>query len=462
MGVNWDGTGNIPATLAFLSVIVMATCPPQVLGVSLIFAVIGYKCHVWIGALWVSFFAMTGLAATLYTWSHVSSTPESLLPSDEELEAGGGTECGSRPKKPLERLWASAAYCMYMPSVFLMNVLWSAPHTVTVVPRFLVLLYFEVVSVVLVSTAGLLAGLCKRVGLGLWHQGGQYHPCSGGTRTPVILVSASGCEMNWIVPRLNLLCQSHLFGPVLVFENRPGEDDGIREQAEKLRDFILESDQLDRDQSVVLIGHSMGGLICAYLTDMLECQNQIQVGSVVCISTPWAGFDDSSGLAGLPRRALGVLCRALGRCGGGKLSRKMLGDMQADSRVLREIQDYQLMPANSVKESRPRFYNLAGSLDPLVANSKHITGKNAFWSCWLPHVGHSSILLSRTMWDQVCVFVCVCVFLSFLARRCVPDTAFTGHKPRAPQKARPFSEACVSQSHLANRCGTQPLLAADT
>merc|ERR1712216_996241 len=82
-------------------------------------------------------------------------------------------------------------------------------------------------------------------------------------------------------------------------------------------------------------------------------------------------------------------------------SQKLRQDLEADSRVLVQIQDLQLQPVNSHKESRPRFYNLAGSLDVLTASSRHIAAKNAFWYCLLPHVGHSSILLSRTMWDQV-------------------------------------------------------------
>ena len=47
------------------------------------------------------------------------------------------------------------------------------------------------------------------------------------------------------------------------------------------------------------------------------------------------------------------------------------------------------------------YYNLAGTLDPLVVPSKLIISRKAFWSCWLPHVGHYSILMSQTMWDQV-------------------------------------------------------------
>ena len=77
---------------------------------------------------------------------------------------------------------------------------------------------------------------------------------------------------------------------------------------------------------------------------------------------------------------------------------------QAGSRVLKEIQDFQLTPASRNNESRARFYNLAGTLDLLMADSRQIAGRNAFWCCWLPHVGHSSILLSRTVWEQVFFF----------------------------------------------------------
>ena len=43
-------------------------------------------------------------------------------------------------------------------------------------------------------------------------------------RSPVIFVSANGGEAQWIVPRLNFLTKSHLFGPVLVFESEGGPE----------------------------------------------------------------------------------------------------------------------------------------------------------------------------------------------------------------------------------------------
>ena len=116
----------------------------------------------------------------------------------------------------------------------------------TVVPRSLVVVFFELASLVLCSTAHLLI-LCGRLcGVGLkhhslWRKDGEAMPLhTDSSRTPVILVSAQGSSA-WFVPRLNFLSKSQLFGPVLVFESAGGVNAGIREAAEDLRNFILDA-----------------------------------------------------------------------------------------------------------------------------------------------------------------------------------------------------------------------------
>ena len=227
----------------------------------------------------------------------------------------------------------------------------------------------------------------------------SYVDASAG-RTPVILVGAPGREAQWIVPRLHFLRKSLSYGPVLVFESEGMANGGIAEMAQELQEFILSSDVLDSsNQRLVLVGHSVGGLVCAYFSDILAPQSGIRVGSVVCISTPWAGFQDAEGAKGWVQRlrAIGARCWVRAQ----NFSAKMQSDLQAGSKVLEEIQALQVLPSSSRSESRPRFYNLAGSLDPLMADSLDIARRNAFWCCILPHVGHSSVLLSRTVWEQV-------------------------------------------------------------
>ena len=207
------------------------------------------------------------------------------------------------------------------------------------------------------------------------------------------------------MPRLNFLRKSELYGPVLVFESEGGPMVGIKEAAEELRDFILSSDAVDpSNQSVVLVGHSVGGLICAYFSDFLASESGVQVGSVVCMSTPWAGWKDPADVKGFVPRVLAT--SAHGWLLAQNFSGKMREDLQAGSQVLTEVQDRQLLPPSSHKATRPRFYNLAGSLDIVMAGeSRQIAGRNAFWCCFLPHVGHGSILLSRTVWEQVFVWL---------------------------------------------------------
>lgn len=152
---------------------------------------------------------------------------------------------------------------------------------------------------------------------------------------------------------------------------------------------------------IILVGHSVGGLISAYYADFLARDSNIKVVSVVCISTPWAGLHEPTGLKDLPLR---LLQRSL--LGMQNLSGNMMADLDPESSVLKKIQDLQMQPASGCKDSRARFYNLAGTLDVVLAGSSlKIAQRNAFWCCMFPHVGHSSILLSRTVWEQVFVWL---------------------------------------------------------
>jgi hypothetical protein len=152
---------------------------------------------------------------------------------------------------------------------------------------------------------------------------------------------------------------------------------------------------------IILVGHSVGGLISAYYADVLARDTNIKVVSVVCISTPWAGLHEPTGFKGLPLRLL-----QRGLLGLQNLSGNMMADLDPESSVLKKIQDLQMQPASGCKDSRARFYNLAGTLDVVLAGSSlKIAQRNAFWCCMLPHVGHSSILLSRTVWEQVFVWL---------------------------------------------------------
>ena len=97
----------------------------------------------------------------------------------------------------------------------------------------------------LVSTGSLLHHLCQRRGAASRQQQPGPQQSGQSRRHPVIFVSATGGQARWIVPRLNFLTKSHMFGPFLVFESVA--DGGIREAAEKLRDFIRDVIPQDDD-----------------------------------------------------------------------------------------------------------------------------------------------------------------------------------------------------------------------
>lgn len=124
------------------------------------------------------------------------------------------------------------------------------------------------------------------------------------------------------------------------------------------------------------------------------------------------------------------------------MGRKMREDLHGGSDVLKQLQERQLNPTShalmgAASQRITRYYNLAGTLDVMVLPSKHITSKKAFWSCWLPHVGHYSILMSETLWDQVTLILAP---RFFIFRRRVKHAAggvkwTGGHGPYATRLA---------------------------
>lgn len=112
-------------------------------------------------------------------------------------------------------------------------------------------------------------------------------------KIPILLVHGSGFnESEWIVGRQFL--RKDAYGSVFslnydgLVSNDPkmGIDDYARG---KVRDKIKEISRLTESNQVILIGHSMGGMISGYYAEHHARDDGINVKHVICIASPWQG-----------------------------------------------------------------------------------------------------------------------------------------------------------------------------
>eukprot|EP00960_Hanusia_phi_P036845 752559-Hanusia_phi.AAC.1 len=88
-------------------------------------------------------------------------------------------------------------------------------------------------------------------------------------------------ESSWLVARLNFARQRQQFSPILVF-NLDGEgNQGIVETSDRLASFIEEHVLPVHGSRLCLVGHSIGGLVCAYYADFVAPSQQVKVGDQV-------------------------------------------------------------------------------------------------------------------------------------------------------------------------------------
>jgi pimeloyl-ACP methyl ester carboxylesterase len=219
---------------------------------------------------------------------------------------------------------------------------------------------------------------------------GKSHPDA----IPVVLVGLDSGLTQWLFARLCFAARPELFGPVVVFDAGAASSGGLDERACALGETV-EAALVDKaSKRVVLVGHSVGALVCAHFSDNMAASRGVAVESVVCIACPWHG------LPGLPQPAAIREAHLT-------MARQMPASLQADlgegSKVLRAIRERRMGGQDS--RSVTRFYNLAGGSDALVASARPVAQRLAFWFLLLPHVGHHSILLSQTLWGQALVWL---------------------------------------------------------
>jgi pimeloyl-ACP methyl ester carboxylesterase len=390
---------SIPTWIALLTLWLIASIPPTSYFAAQISALfLGYCSRGVLGVFMVGILSIFGSAAMI-----VSNV---LLFNSKSFYSSS------------YQMLMSVSKLFRLVSSLTMATVWSFPAPLTLVPRLIFLLYFEIT---VLSTYKLLNSMGRRV-CDLSSSGGEEETTTSVecNSLPIVLVHGlGGGKAQWLLGKLLLQSKSEILSPITSFSYSSTETEGIDEVAKMLADRIVQLKQESGSRRVALIGHSVGGLICSHFAEYYASGCGVEVRLVVCIGTPWTGISDFA----VPRwmqvkfimqwivRAINTNASKpdlLNRkqemllCAGGKMGRRMREDLHGGSDILKQLQERQLQSTSqSTSQRSTRYYNLAGTLDLLVLPSKHITSKKAFWSCWLPHVGHYSILMSETLWDQV-------------------------------------------------------------
>lgn len=161
---------------------------------------------------------------------------------------------------------------------------WSAANILTALPRGL---FSVITDLTLLPIAGLALAISTTAKI-------RFDPASPKTnKPPILLLHGSGFnETEWIVGRQFL--QDDQYGSVFslnydgLLSNDPQK--GIDDYAGgKVRDKILEIQKRTGLKEVIIIGHSMGGLIAGCYAEEFSEKDGIAVNHVFSIGSPWKG-----------------------------------------------------------------------------------------------------------------------------------------------------------------------------
>eukprot|EP01124_Arcella_intermedia_P027425 TRINITY_DN5367_c0_g1_i1.p1 TRINITY_DN5367_c0_g1~~TRINITY_DN5367_c0_g1_i1.p1 ORF type:complete len:284 (+),score=52.67 TRINITY_DN5367_c0_g1_i1:82-933(+) len=252
---------------------------------------------------------------------------------------------------------------------------WFMLSPVYVVYVFLRVVFSVVVDVLLLPVAGVLVLMAL-----LWKS--NFDPLLAKPRVPILLLHGNDFnETEWIVGKCFL--DRAPYGSVFTMNYDPGlvrhnqakgpEDYAMVEVKGKVEEILGKSGA----EKVILIGHSMGGLVAAeYAT-----RHKDQVKCIISISTPWKGSP-----------LLGVFnCLPC-------FSSKRYIYMTPDSEELRRIhQELAQLPAEV------GLYNICSTVDPMVPGvSGLLPGLQEERLRVFGYLGHYGIMVWPWTWWQVC------------------------------------------------------------
>lgn len=145
----------------------------------------------------------------------------------------------------------------------------------------------------------------------------------------------------------------------------------IEEHALELQNKVEAIQKENNTPDLILIGHSMGGLIGSYYA--LNLAKGSHITDIISIATPFCG----SSFANI----------GIGQCA---------KEMEKHSILIEELK------RQIENDKNIRFYYITSYTDHLVRPQSALIGNNLNNQCMLNGVGHASLLFSKKANDQIC------------------------------------------------------------
>jgi pimeloyl-ACP methyl ester carboxylesterase len=194
---------------------------------------------------------------------------------------------------------------------------------------------------------------------------------------PILLLHGSSFnESEWIIGR-QFLKKTH-YGSVfsLSYDGFSSNDlaKGIDDYAQgKVRDKILHIKQLTGQDRLILIGHSMGGMIAGYYVENCAVRDGIQVEHVITIASPWRGSP--------------IIDRLIKSQNSPKRYKQMSVASPSRQKLVAQA-------LRSERISTRKYFSIGSETDLLVPDRVSILTEDPRRQCLFSYLGHYSIIAS--------------------------------------------------------------------
>lgn len=216
--------------------------------------------------------------------------------------------------------------------------------------------------------------------------------CIQNGETPILLIHGSGFnETQWLFGRyllqkdgINLVFSLNYDGIIGDDESKGVDDFATNE----IRRKVLDIKNKTRSNSIILIGHSMGGLIASYYAEYVSHADNVQVVKVVAIQTPFNGSDL---LDYIFDSAPSFIVKRLATSRNIHMSRHGL-----------EFRDELL---DKMSNSNTKYYSIWSENDYAVTGNSGCIKFNPENQFQCDYLGHYSSMLSPKMWHQIVIWI---------------------------------------------------------
>ncbi len=216
-------------------------------------------------------------------------------------------------------------------------------------------------------------------------------------KIPILLLHGSGFnETEWIVGRQFL--KKEQYGSVFslnydgLVSNDPGR--GIEDYArDKIRAEVKKIKETTGSAKVILVGHSMGGMIAGYYAEHFSEADQVTIEHVISIATPWQGSPTVDCLW------------KLGGCFSKENETKRHQQMSVSGGTNTEPNFRQPLVAKALTSERKgvrKYYNIWSTTDYAVPGTHGCLTEDPRRQRSFNYLGHYALVAWPSVWVQTC------------------------------------------------------------